>query len=110
MREIFRYKSKNILYFTGEFEEDEEDKKKKAKAEQEKAANESQGDGLSAEEMAIVEHSKSDNRISDSVADLVAMAEDGEALLTDEQRRIVEHSKSDNRISDRVADIVAHTV
>ncbi|MBR3622155.1 MAG: hypothetical protein IKN43_02275 [Selenomonadaceae bacterium] len=108
MREIFRYKTKNILYFTGEFEEDEEDKKKKEKGK--KAAVASQDVGLSPEELAIVEHSKSDNRISDSVADLVAMAEGGEALLTDEQRRIVESSKSDNRISDSVADIVAHNV
>ena len=109
MREIFRYKSKKILYSTGMFEEDEEDKEKK-KAEAKNSSNAAPLNALSPEEMAIVEHSKSDNRISDSVADLVAKAEGGEALLTDEQRRIVEMSKSDNRISDSVADIVAHNV
>ena len=78
MREIFRYKSKNILYSTGTYEEDEEDKKKRLEAERAAAASAPpapsalESSGLSPEQMAIVEHSKSDNRISDSVADIVA--------------------------------------
>lgn len=79
MREIFRYKSKNILYSTGTFEEDEEDKEKRLAAEAAmnttpapSPVEDSAFSGLTPEEMAIVNASKSDNRISDSVADIVA--------------------------------------
>lgn len=85
MREIFRYKSKNILYSTGTYEEDEEDieKRKAAEAEMQAASHsapsheptpqEMMGE-LSPEQAAIVNASKSDNRISDSVASLVAQS------------------------------------
>lgn len=80
MKEIFRYKSKNILYSTGAYEEDEDEKQKRIASESAMqqsapaAPSPFEGSGLTPEEMAIVEHSKSDNRISDSVADLVAAA------------------------------------
>ena len=78
MREIYRYKSKNILYSTGTYEEEEEDRKKReaaqraATAAQAPAAAEADSSGLTPEQLAIVNASKSDNRISDSVADIVA--------------------------------------
>lgn len=80
MREIFKYKSKNILYSTGTFEEDDEDKEKRLAAEaatdskppSSSSVEDSSFSGLTPEEMAIVNASKSDNRISDSVADIVA--------------------------------------
>ena len=81
MREIYRYKSKNILYSTGTYEEEEEDRKKREAAEaaqraataaQAPAAAEADSSGLTPEQLAIVNASKSDNRISDSVADIVA--------------------------------------
>lgn len=79
MREIFKYKSKNILYSTGTFEEDDEDKEKRLAAEAAMnsaplppSVEDSAFGGLTPEEMAIVNASKSDNRISDSVADIVA--------------------------------------
>ncbi|MBP3723406.1 MAG: hypothetical protein J6I62_09175 [Selenomonadaceae bacterium] len=80
MREIFKYKTKNILYSTGTFEEDDEDKEKRLAAEAAmntaapapSADEDSEFSGLTPEEMAIVNASKSDNRISDSVADIVA--------------------------------------
>lgn len=82
MREIFRYKSKNILYSTGTYEEEEEDRKKRLETEAamqaaqpaSPPAADSAMNGLTPEEMAIVNASKSDNRISDSVADIVAHA------------------------------------
>lgn len=77
MREIYRYKSKNILYSTGTYEEEEDDIKKRKEAEaasqaQFPAAPDVDSSGLTPEQLAIVNASKSDNRISDSVADIVA--------------------------------------
>ena len=65
MREIFRYKGKQVLYNTGEVEESDEEK---AVVEQPKS---SAGADLTPEQMGIVLGSMSDNRISDSVKELV---------------------------------------
>ena len=65
VKEIFKYKGKHILYNTGQVEQEEE-KEEKAKA---------KGDsGLTEEQMSVVKGSMSDNRISDSVKDLVEKA------------------------------------
>jgi len=63
---------------------------------------------LTPEQMSIVLGSMSDNRISDSVKDIVeeAAGDSPGEDLTDEQRNIVLGSMSDNRISDSVKDIV----
>ena len=74
MREIFRYKGKHVLYNTGEVEESDEEK---VVVEQPKS---SAGADLTPEQMGIVLGSMSDNRISDSVKDLVAQAEAGPEL------------------------------
>ena len=100
-KEIFRYKGKHVLYNTGQVQEVEEEKK------EEKKSKADEGE-LTEEQMGIVLGSMSDNRISDSVKDLVSKAteEGSDAVLTDEQRRIVSSSMSDNRISDSVREIV----
>ncbi|MBQ3971833.1 MAG: hypothetical protein II687_06480 [Selenomonadaceae bacterium] len=102
MREIFRYKGKHVLYNTGEVEESDEEK---VVVEQPKSPA---GADLTPEQMGIVLGSMSDNRISDSVRDLVEKAGGGEAdsQLTEEQRKIVSSSMSDNRISDSVKELV----
>ena len=65
VKEIFKYKGKHILYNTGQIEQEEE-KEETAKA---------KGDaGLTEEQMNVVKGSMSDNRISDSVKDLVEKA------------------------------------
>ena len=101
MREIFKYKGKHILYNTGEVRPDEEEQEEKSdKKEEEEPA-------LTAEQMDVVKGSMSDNRISDSVKDLVAQASSGgEEPLSEEQMNIVKGSMSDNRISDSVKDLV----
>ncbi len=65
---MFRYKGKHILYFTGEVQREEENPPPKEEIAE---ANETKEE-LSAEQMKIVLGSMSDNRISDSVKDLVA--------------------------------------
>jgi hypothetical protein len=92
VKQIFRYKGKHILYNTGEIQQDEEEEKK-------------EDTGLTEEQMNVVKGSMSDNRISDSVKDLVAQAEAGPEL-SEEQMNVVKGSMSDNRISDSVRDAV----
>lgn len=99
--EIFRYKGRKILYNTGLVED----------IDTEKNIN----DDLTDEQRKIVMSSMSDNRISDSVKDLVEHAEaekdvDQESNLTAEQLKIVMSSMSDNRISDSVKDLVGKTM
>ena len=65
VKEIFKYKGKHILYNTGQVEQEEE-KEEKAKAKEDS--------GLTEEQMSVVKGSMSDNRISDSVKDLVEKA------------------------------------
>ena len=65
VKQIFRYKGKHILYNTGQVEQEEE-KEEKAKAKEDS--------GLTEEQMSVVKGSMSDNRISDSVKDLVEKA------------------------------------
>ena len=96
--EIFRYKGKKILYNTGLVEEIDTDEP-------------AMEDSLTADQMKIVMSSMSDNRISDSVKDLVEHAgaeveAEHEDNLTEEQMRIVMNSMSDNRISDIVKELV----
>ena len=92
VKQIFRYKGKHILYNTGEIQRDEEEEKK-------------EDTGLTEEQMNVVKGSMSDNRISDSVKELVARAEAGPEL-SEEQMNVVKGSMSDNRISDSVRDAV----
>lgn len=93
MKQIFRYKGKHILYNTGEIQQDDaEDERKEDKE-------------LTEEQMNVVKGSMSDNRISDSVKDLVAQAS-AEPELSEEQMSVVKGSMSDNRISDSVRDLV----
>lgn len=102
MKEIFKYKGKHILYNTGEVRPDEE-------AQEEKSADkkEEKEPALTAEQMDVVLGSMSNNRISDSVKDLVAQASsEEEEALSEEQMNIVKGSMSDNRISDSVKDLV----
>ena len=96
VKEIFKYKGKHILYNTGQIEQAEEDGEKVgAKADE----------GLTEEQMDVVKGSMSDNRISDSVKDLVEKAS-AEPELSEEQMNVVRGSMSDNRISDSVRDLV----
>ncbi len=101
MREIFRYKGKHILYNTGEVEETPPEPEP-APAKEEEA--------LSEEQMKVVLGSMSDNRITDSVKDLVEQAAEkentGDAQLTEEQMKVVMGSMSDNRITDSVKELV----
>ena len=96
VKEIFRYKGKHILYNTGEIQQEEE------KSESVEAKEDT---GLTEEQMNVVKGSMSDNRISDSVKDLVAQAA-AEPELSEEQMNVVKGSMSDNRISDSVRDMV----
>ena len=104
MKEIFRYKGKHILYNTGEVEESDDEKFIVGESPGKKKKEE----GLTSEQMGIVLGSMSDNRIADSVKDLVEKAaeEGADSLLTEEQRKIVSSSMSDNRISDSVRELV----
>ena len=97
VKEIFRYKGKHILYNTGEIQQDDE------KEEPEEAREEDAG--LTEEQMNVVKGSMSDNRISDSVKNLVAQAS-AEPELSEEQMNVVKGSMSDNRISDSVRELV----
>ena len=60
--------------------------------------------------MKVVLGSMSDNRITDSVKDLVEQAAEkentGDAQLTEEQMKVVMGSMSDNRITDSVKELV----
>ena len=76
--------------------------KKLEKEEKAKAKGDS---GLTEEQMSVVKGSMSDNRISDSVKDLVEKAS-AEPELSEEQMNVVKGSMSDNRISDSVRDLV----
>ena len=96
MKEIFRYKGKHILYNTGEVQPAEE---------KEEAPAAEEGGALTEEQMNVVKGSMSDNRISDSVKDLVEKAS-AEPELSEEQMNVVKGSMSDNRISDSVRDLV----
>ena len=96
MKEIFRYKGKHILYNTGEVQQAEE---------KEEASTAEESGALTEEQMNVVKGSMSDNRISDSVKDLVAQAS-AEPELSEEQMNVVKGSMSDNRISDSVRDLV----
>ena len=100
MKEIFKYKGKHILYNTGEIIDTAE--------EAEVVPGKEKSDQLTKEQMNVVLGSMSDNRITDSVKDLVDQATDpnAEPLLTDEQKNIVSKSMSDNRITDSVKDLV----
>ncbi len=106
MKEIFRYKAKHILYNTGEVMESDDEKISIGTPEGGKKE-----DALTSEQMGIVLSSMSDNRISDSVRDLVETASEKgpDSLLTMEQMNIVSSSMSDNRISDSVRELVAQT-
>ena len=79
VKEIFRYKGKHILYNTGEIQQEEE------KSESVEAKEDA---GLTEEQMNVVKGSMSDNRISDSVKDLVAQAA-AEPELSEEQMNVV---------------------
>ncbi|WP_029543051.1 hypothetical protein [Selenomonas sp. AB3002] len=96
IKQIFRYKGKHILYNTGEIQQDEE---------KEESVEAKEDTGLTEEQMDVVKGSMSDNRISDSVKDLVAQAS-VEPELSEEQMNVVKGSMSDNRISDSVRDLV----
>ena len=104
MKEIFRYKAKRILYNTGEVMESDDEKISIGTP-----GGAKKEDALTSEQMGIVLSSMSDNRISDSVKDLVEKASEKgpNSLLTEEQMRIVSSSMSDNRISDSVKELVA---
>ena len=97
VKQIFRYKGKHILYNTGEIQQEEE-KDEPVEAKNDEA-------GLTEEQMNVVKGSMSDNRISDSVKDLVAQAS-AEPELSEEQMNVVKGAMSDNRISDSVRDLV----
>ena len=100
MREIFRYKGKHILYNTGEVEETPPEPEKEPAQEEET---------LSEDQMKVVLGSMSDNRITDSVKDLVAQVAEkdiNENQLTEEQMKVVMGSMSDNRITDSVKELV----
>ena len=100
VKEIFKYKGKHILYNTGEIQQEEEKKEGTAEARKEDS-------GLTEEQMNVVKGSMSDNRIADSVKDLVEKAEaKPENELSEEQMNVVKDSMSDNRISDSVRDLV----
>ena len=96
VKEIFKYKGKHILYNTGQVEQEEE---------KEETAKSKKDAGLTEEQMNVVKGSMSDNRISDSVKDLVEKAS-AEPELSEEQMNVVKGSMSDNRISDSVKDLV----
>lgn len=100
MREIFRYKGKHILYNTGEVEETPPEPESAPEKEE----------ALSEEQMKVVLGSMSNNRITDSVKDLVEQAAEkentGDAQLTEEQMKVVMGSMSDNRITDSVKELV----
>ena len=96
VKEIFKYKGKHILYNTGKIEQEEE---------KEEAVATKADKGLTEEQMNVVKGSMSDNRISDSVKDLVEKAS-AEPELSEEQMNVVKGSMSDNRISDSVKDLV----
>ncbi len=104
MRQIYRYKAKHILYNTGEVQaaEEPEDAGKEAAAEEAP---------LTEEQMNVVLGSMSDNRIIDSVKDIVEHASETapENALTEEQMRVVMGSMSDNRIIDSVKELVEHS-
>ena len=68
MKELFRHKGKHILYNTGAVQESDEDTAVIVGQPQKKKREDS---GLTAEQMGIVLGSMSDNRISDSVKELV---------------------------------------
>ena len=103
MKEIFKYKAKHILYNTGEIIDTVEEPEP-APAEGTVGADSE----LTKEQMSVVLGSMSDNRITDSVKDLVDQATDpnAEPLLTEEQRSVVLGSMSDNRSTDSVKDLV----
>ena len=67
MKEIFRHKGKHILYNTGQVQESDEEKVIIG----EKSKKEEKSEDLTPEQMGIVFGSMSDNRISDSVKELV---------------------------------------
>ena len=81
MKQIFKYKSKHVLYNTWRVEEDEEEKKAAESSNETDNNTETQAETrakaraeeaqLSAEQMNVVLASMSDNRISDSVKSLV---------------------------------------
>lgn len=96
VKEIFRYKGKHILYNTGEVQQTEE---------KEETSSAEELGALTEEQMNVVKGSMSDNRISDSVKDLVEKAS-AEPELSEEQMNVVKGSMSDNRISDSVRDLV----
>ncbi len=113
MREIFRHKGKHVFYNTGEVEESENDAVViVGQPHLQKKTAEKKEEALTDEQMGIVLGSMSDNRITDSVKDLVAQAEEEDEAssegLTAEQSDIVLSSMSDNRITDSVKDLVEH--